>query len=385
MTANKSAEKKNSYSAVRYQKPNMMIDLLYSSNILDSQIMALALVKIQKGVFEDMQDGSVCVEFTTHELLDILGLKNNTKVYEKLSMSAWRLLHKVYMKKDDRDQNFAGFTVFSMIYYRNGIYHMEFSSVMSSILRHIQNRYTVFPLETMLRFNSVAAFRLYEQFKSHCYNSADNRYSLTFTVSQLRIMLGTVSFDSLNINTVNRYKKDESYDELVSYAMKKGAALYPRNAMFFSRCLYPAIEEVNAITDMNIKYTAKHSDRKAVSAFIFDICYKKKHTDSADSNNDSERDAVCLVMRLFPEMSQKDARAVADVAADDTARISNAYACYVQHKSDIQNPAAWMIAAIKGNYIPGEVSKKKGFDQGIETNDYDMDRITRAMFSRTSF
>ena len=108
-------------TVIKYQKPNRMINALYDSNILDSKILAYALLKISLKDYSVIDNVAIEVEFKKNELCEMLNLNDDSRIYSKLGASAKRMLQKHAIEYDAEKKRFMGFVLFDSAYFDNGM------------------------------------------------------------------------------------------------------------------------------------------------------------------------------------------------------------------------------------------------------------------------
>lgn len=373
---------------VNYQKPNRLISLLYDSTILDNKIMALAYTKIMNYQECDMSAYEITIQLTVKEICLCVGLKENNHAYEKLKESTKRLMNKVYFESNDKNQEFVGFTVFSQITCAHGIYEIKFSSVTSDIFRNIiKEHYTRFPLEMMLSFKTNGAFRLYESLKEKCFNREDNTYKLTFTLNELRVMLGTINNAVAMAGSKMNSSDSDIYDAMVRYAKAHKLLLAPEDRNFCARYLYPAIKELNEKSDIHIEYEPCRDSSSAITSFAFTVSYKSwpLAVKAKVADNSVPQELLSLTKALFSDFSESDCIKVVRASDGDKSKITKAFACWYPQKDKVDVPIAWVISAIKNDYKPSGTSvkdnKKNSAWNYSEKNSYDYKRINAALLA----
>lgn len=361
-----------------------MINALYDSNILDSKILAYALLKISLKDYTVIDNVAIEVEFRKDELCEMLNLNNDSRIYNKLGTSAHRMLQKHAIEYDTEKKRFMGFVLFDSAYFDKGVYTLRFGMTMSKVLMHLKNRYTLLSLDTMLKFTQNSALRLYEELKSVCFGEKSGVYKQVFSVSKLRFMLGTINTKELDDKKAEKYTRGEDYDGFYEYALQNDEVCFKEDREFFRSCFYPAVEEVNELSDLNITYTPIKKEHGKITGFSITI--KQKKVEKKQPGIDEKTFEV--VAKMFPLLTEPDINSIISVAHGDLAVISKAYACYVQQKSSINDPTAWIISAIKDSYEPQEIRIKKdktpAWDFG-EKNDYDNVKIEKMLLTHNTF
>lgn len=379
---------------VNYQKPNKMIDLLYGGEIIDNKIMALAYAKITARYECDIESPLIRVSFTTAEICSHLGLKNNSWIYTKLKDSTQRLGGKYYFACNDKDKVFGTFSVFDNITYDNGVYTIVFGSIVSNLFRNIvKEHYTKFSLDTMLKFKSNASFRLYEEFRSKCFGRKDNLYHLTYSSNQLRFLLGTVDCSVLEGIKKEMQEGEDVYDTAIRKLRDNGALPFQLDKNFYSKCLYPAIREINDKSELNVDYKPIRNRWHLIRAFTFAVSIKEqaKKSDEATIMPD-DAELVSFVRGLFPGLSERDIATIIKAADSNRDKITKAHVCWFLQKDNIDNDAAWIITAIKNDFEPfsrnsdkKEISGKKTAWNYKERNVYDSSQIEKMLLANNVF
>ena len=248
--------------------------------------------------------------------------------------------------------------------------------------------------------NRAYSQKLYQLLKRQCYYPAGYTgernyiFELNIGVSELKISLGVVDTGDIRVRNLLQGKKVSRADfDAVIKKLSKDQKTLESWADFNRRCLCPAVEEVNSITDINVSYSVVKNGRGGkITDIIFRIELKDKSDvqhPGADANQEclDSAENVQEAMQIFVSAMNllKSAGFTADqvlsvcVAAEYRMdKIKKAYDVFLASNKGngrIENPTGWFIDAVKNGY---EVSKPVNDKMGIQ-REKDLDSWLKQM------
>lgn len=358
---------------VNYVKSNILVGAKFKSPLLENKLMAVALSHIPDAKVD--KEGSLIVEMRSTELKKRLKLTGGS-FYKRLDSTAKAMTGRTIGISDPENNYFRYVAVITQAEYSNGLLTVEFNKHMRQYLTDIKSNFTRLSLETMLMFESVYSFRLYEVLKSRAYTLKGapkvDVHHLEFNLSELKLELGIVN---ANLDKVKKILDDSpapDFDKAVAASPEK---LLKDWTDFRRYCLDVAVNEINSIkeTEMNVSYDPVRSGRGGkVVGIIFHVEVRDRNKaeenvlteneiiEKTELSEDEKADFYDLIIDLIEEkIKVKDAKAIADAANYNMNVIMDKYG--LSKKNDIDNIVGWMIDAIKNDYkaSPSKKSSNK--------------------------
>ena len=363
-----------SHARDKYTKSNVLIGAVYKSTLLENKVMAISLNRIDEA-FED-KEGSLISTISTAELRRVLGVTGNG-IYNYLDEIAKRMTGGRTLGFSNPEENsFMYVPLITKAEYKNGEFSIRYAPEMKQYLKEMKNQYTVLSLNTMLKFESVYSFRLYELLKSQCYypkgvNRSDNdKYLVEMSLSELKLELGVVNGElakikSILMKTGENGKPD--YDQAVEKAEEK---MYKDYAKFRVKCLQVAVNEINEKTEMQIEFSAIRSGRGGKTTgirFIVEVDEKKlaqirsenniQDSDVVDERKLDEDDFADLVREtVSAKIKTSEAKSIAKASNYNIEEIRMADE-YVMNQ-DYEDYVAYMLTTIKNKYYEEKTPTK---------------------------
>lgn len=358
-----------------YQKSNFIISAVYKSTLLENRVLAVALSKMNKAV-ED-KEGSLIVQLKVEELKSKFGVTGNS-IYDNLEKASRKLVGgRVIGFSDPEHNRFEYVPLLTKASYEDSTFTLRFAPEMKKYLKDlsISGSFTPLNIETMLSFESVFAFRLYEILKSKAYAptgrsiTSDTKFQIIMSLSELKLELGVVNGELAKVKAVLMENKTGApdYDKAVEKAEEQMYAVYSE---FRRVCLEPAIKEINKKTEMHVEYTPIRKGRGGKTTGLeFWVTYvsKKEPDDVVEKAEFNEDDFIDAIRdTISHKIKTAEARTIAKVADFDMDIIVNADE-YISHlKEEPDDYAAYMVSTIKNkwyeNVIKKDTTKKKIID-----------------------
>lgn len=201
----------------------------------EQKLILLLISKLKKG-----DNGFNLMEFSVAEVHDLLGLKGKAQ-YTRTKQTLKGLLSKtIEIPFENGDYLLSNW--FSAIRYHNneGVFEIEFSSMLKPYLLQLKNSFTLYKLENILALNSTHSIRLYELLKKW-----EKLVEVEYPLDKLKDQLGVQP---------NQYKEYSN---------------------FKMRVLKKARTDINAKTDLEFSFKEVKKGRR-VSAIKFTIKAKEK-------------------------------------------------------------------------------------------------------------
>ena len=185
-----------------FSKSNFLISSKYRSSLLENQIMAISLSRIQT-------DGIlVYAEIKASELKKMLNITGGS-FYAKLDKTANMMTGKTIGFTDPDNEEFEYHAVVTSAKYKRGTFRVEFNHNLKNMISDIKNNFTRLSLPILMQFKTVYGFRLYEVLKSRLYKGD----MIVIRLSELRFLLGVANAELENVKSILRGNKNPDYDK----------------------------------------------------------------------------------------------------------------------------------------------------------------------------
>lgn len=353
------------YSTDRYRKFNLLISAKYNSSLLEHKVLAMALVNIERA--EVGAEGTTIVRLYVKDIKEKLGIKGNG-LYKSLDKLANNMTGRTIGVTDPVKKVFDYIAVIDHSHYEDGVFTIEFNRYLRKYIENIREGFTIFTLEEMCKFNSVSAFRLYENLQSQSFTrkgeTPTNNYLHSFDLSELKLVLGVVNANNDKVKNVLKGSKNPNFDKAIEIAPEKH---FNRWVDFRRYILEPAIAEINEKAYMHVDYKAKNtgSNHKVYGIDFYVellegnvnyVTFDKAKSD--ETNNEDKLDIQGKVIDLIEEKIKfKDAESICKAANYNFELIKKQYE--LSKSSDVKDIVGWLISAIKNNYEASTKSPKK--------------------------
>lgn len=386
-----SANKDKKYGINSYKKSNLLISSKYKSTITENKIQAIALASIQNA--KEDRDGNLECTFTAAELRKLFG-DDSGSLYKRLDSTAHKMVGTVIGYTDEETQSFKYMSVISTAEYKDSKFTITFNGKLKDQILDIQEKYTILNLDTMMKFEHVYSFRLYEYIKSEYYKKKyiiqeriqGMGYEMTIPCAEMRLMMGTVDANDDKVKAVLSAKgKKPDYAKAVEVAEKEKKSKFKDWKEFKRSVIDVAVKEINELTELNIvcKTDRAGLGGKAVGV-SFIITDKDNKNDAIDPEVIDEKKADILDLidevRSFitENLPSSDIKAILESADLDVEKVRAAY--NISKTQNISNLTGWMIKAIKDNYQPGVSTNGKGNKfNNFPQNEYNFKELEDAL------
>ena len=243
------------------QKSNSLVSAKYKSSLIENQIMAIALTRIEVNA----SDSAAPIEarLWPGELKRLIG--DPTNIYKTLKkVSKTMTGHTMFI--EDGKGNFKAFAVVNNADYQDGVFTIEFNKNLREPVLGLEKNYTSLELAVLTRFKKNSSFRIYELLKSHIYKSRagvnDGRVDVEYNISELRFMIGLANGDDPGVkNAMAAMGNNIDWDVLYSKLEKKDRK-YETWFDFQRYVIKPAQEELAEKSNIRFEYEGIRKGRK---------------------------------------------------------------------------------------------------------------------------
>jgi len=242
------------------RKSNDFISAKYKSSLLENQVMAIALTRIE--VNANDKDSPLEAKLYPGELKKLVS--DPAHIYRDLKKLAKTITgHTMFL--EDGKGNFKAFSVVPNADYIDGVFIIKFNNELRSHVLGLEKNYTNFELSMMTDFKKNSSFRIYEVLKKDVYKipkGKDASIQVEYNISELRFIIGLANSDDQAVKSAMSYMGNNiDWDELYDKLDKKDKK-YEEWRDFQRRILKPAQEELEEKSDIRFEYKGLRDGRK---------------------------------------------------------------------------------------------------------------------------
>jgi plasmid replication initiation protein len=255
--------------ALSYRKSNELVSAKYKSTLLENQLLAIALTRIEAKANDN--NAPLYARLYPNELKQLVG--DPTHIYSRLKVVAKAMTgHTIVL--EDQKGNFKAMSIVTNADYENGVLTIRLNNDLRNHILGLEKRYTTLELSIMTGFRRDSSFRLYEILKSNIYkakNEKDGKVELEYNLSELRFMIGLCNADDVQVRAErNRMGNDIDWDVLYEKLDKKDK-IYERWSELERNVLRPARDELAQKGDITFSYYGIRQGRK-IKRVHFTVC-----------------------------------------------------------------------------------------------------------------
>lgn len=255
--------------AMSYRKSNELVSAKYKSTLLENQLLAIALTRIESKANDS--NAPLYARLYPNELKQLVG--DPTHIYSRLKVVAKAMTgHTIVL--EDHKGNFKAMSIVTNADYEDGVLTIRLNNDLRNHILGLEKRYTTLELSIMTGFRRDSSFRLYEILKSNIYkakNKKDGKVELEYNLSELRFMIGLCNADDVQVRAErNRMGNDIDWDVLYEKLDKKDK-IYERWSELERNVLRPAKEELDQKGDITFSYHGIRQGRK-IKRVHFTVC-----------------------------------------------------------------------------------------------------------------
>lgn len=296
---------------LKVAKSNALVSAQYELSHKEHKLLLLAMAEIRKD-----QTSFTEQVFTVRDVAKLLDISPSS-AYSELDRISTGLMRKQVEIRNEETGNWIKYQWVTKSYCHNGNFGIRFSEDLKPFLLGLVGRFTLYELSRVLKMNSNYAIRLYELLKQ--YERFGER---------------TFSLDP-NVTTKESW---ESFAKLMGYNPKS----YSRFSNLNQRVLMPAISQVEKYTEFrSVNFRVIRFNRKPVA-----LAFSWKTVDVLE---DVEEHPLYRDIKVLG-VSSDVCRSIFREYDDDRIARNLSYAKKAHRGGDIQNPAAYFLAAVENDY-----------------------------------
>lgn len=396
-------EKAIPYRTEALKKSNYLIGTKYKASVYEHKLTYLAMMKVQHGEYNEKPDG-IYVSMDTSEIKAFIGFSGGS-FYERLKETANDMTGNNMGIVDDENQRFMFITLINQAIYERGWFHIRFANELRDKLIGVTKGFTLIPSKIASALKNKFSFPLYQLLKSHSFYPASYRGEKTnvFTVnrylSELKLDLGVVDSNAESVRRILSRGKGqrEDFDKAVGATKEK---MFEKWADFKRRCLDPAVEDINAVSDIYCTYTPGRAGKggKVVSVDFTVYLNGTEKTSSPDvgkteitdegrvKKNLTPLEIYCCIKDVYEQIKEfglleKDAETLCETSDYDIDAIKEAILTMESSRKKIDNVMGFLISAIQNGYQVQSYNgkaKKNAFNN-FKQNSYDFDELEKML------
>lgn len=260
-------------SDMSLQKSNALVSAKYNASLLENQIMALALARIEVQYSDESGESSLEAKLYPWELKKLVS--DEAHISRDLAVMGKRLPgHTMFL--EDGHGNWKAFSMCPNADYQNGVLTIKFNEELKKHILGLETRgfYSVAQLPVLLNVKKAASFRLYELLNKEVYRcrpDVNNGFiDVVYNISELRFMIGVANNDDTRVkNVMSTQGKRIDWDALYN-ALDRKDKKYEKWYDFSRYILKPAQEELNQTSDIWFEYDCVRVAGKA-SSVVFHV------------------------------------------------------------------------------------------------------------------
>ncbi len=357
-----------------YVKSNEMISAKYKSTLLENQVMAIALTRIEEN-YKD-KDAPLEARLYPGELKKLVS--DDAHIYRDLKALAQTITgHTMFL--EDGKGNFKAFSVVPNADYQDGVFIIKFNQVLKEHLLGLDKNFTTLEISMMTNFTRNSSFRIYEMLKKDLFRSKasvnNGRVDVEYNLFEFRFLIGIANSD--NVHVKNRIKTMTviDWEELYHVLEKNGSKSdikFKTTDKLQKDCIRPAQEELASKSDIRFEYELVRVGRpyKKIVFHIFhnvpqnedELEVRQKFVEEIGAKNrqyEIPMDYNVETQRLYDDfvghngLDKEDIDLLLKASGMDTDDIRTAIA-YADEQENIHNYMGYLISCIKERYFENE-------------------------------
>ena len=239
-----------------YVKSNDMISAKYKSTLMENQVMAIALTRIEEN--KDDVNNPLEARLYPGELKKLVS--DDAHIYRDLKALAKSITgHTMFL--EDGKGNFKALSVIPNADYQDGVFIIKFNQVLKDHLLGMEKNYTTLELSMMTNFTRNSSFRIYELLKKDLFRSRPSinggRVDVEYDLFEFRFLIGIANSDNVHVQNRIKTMRVVDWEELYHILEKSGS----KNDIKFKTtdklqkdCIRPAQEELAVKSDIRFEY-----------------------------------------------------------------------------------------------------------------------------------
>lgn len=386
---------------LKVRKSNDLIVAKYKASLLENQVMAIALSRIEVNADND-GDYSLEAHLYPGDLVRLIS--DPTHIYRDLKKLSKKIIGRT-MFLEDGNGNFKAFAVVPNAEYQDGVFTIKFNN---EIKKHVFNlgkskSYTSFELAIMTDFKKSTSFRLYEVLKKDIYRIPEEEacIQVEYNICELRFMVGLANSEvSFVKDAISQSREKVDWDGLYDQ-LDKSDKSYEDWQDLQRYVLKPAQTEMEEKSDIRFEYEGIREGRKT-KRILFTIFRNTPKNPTILNNRQALIDAgmnrqLEMPLDVYPELYKEfvghNDLAIEDItllltkAAGEEEKVREAIKM-ADSQSNIKNYMGWIISCIEKGYtntetVEGSKERATGLKEIREDLDKNREAIAAKVWKKT--
>lgn len=391
-------------NSLKIRKSNDFVLAKYKASLLENQIMAVALSRIEVNAEND-GDYSLEAHLYPGDLKRIIS--DETHIYRDLKKISKKIIGRT-MFLEDGNGNFKAFSVVPNADYVDGVFTIRFNN---EIKKHVfnlgkGNNYTSFELAIMTDFTRSTSFRLYEVLKKDTYRipqaEEDASIQVEYNLCELRFVIGLANSEvSFVKDSIAQSKGKVDWDGLYDQLDKKDKS-YEDWQDLQRYVLKPAQAEMEEKSDIRFEYEGIREGRKT-RRILFTV-YRNTPKNPTILNERKEflennmaiNRQLEMPMDIYPDLYEdfvghndliaEDITLLINKAGGDEQKVRKAIEL-ADKQSNIKNYMGWLVRCIEKGYgttetVEGSSETAEGIREIRKNLDDNRDKIARQSWEK---
>ncbi|MBR1633863.1 MAG: replication initiation protein [Lachnospiraceae bacterium] len=341
-----------------YVKSNEMISAKYKSTLLENQVMAIALTRIEEN-HED-RDAPLEARLYPGELKKLVS--DDTHIYRDLKSLAKTITGHTMFLEDGRG-NFKAFSVVPNADYQDGVFIIKFNQVLKDHLLGMDKNFTTLELSMMTNFSRNSSFRIYELLKKDLFRSRpgvnNGRVDVEYNLFEFRFLIGIANSDNVYVQNKIKTMTVVDWEELYRVLEKNGSRSdikFKTTDKLQRDCIRPAQEELEKKSDIRFDYELVRVGRP-YKKIVFHIY----------PNVPQDEEELIVRQKYVEKISGKDRQY--EIPMDMNEETKKLYDDYVGHNELDKEDLDFLLKTSKFN-VKDVIAAIKYTDEQSEVNNY---------------
>ena len=184
------------------KKANDLLTAKYKSTLLQNQVLAISLSRIEEAHEKDSNELSLEARLYPNELSRLIS--DPSHIYRDLKALAKTLTGQSIVVEDGKG-NFQSFAIIPNATYEGGVFTVKFNSAMRPYILGLEKNYTSMSLGILTNLNKNSSFRIYEILRKDLYKSHidvnGGRVDVEYNVAEFKFMIGLANIDDPSIKS----------------------------------------------------------------------------------------------------------------------------------------------------------------------------------------
>lgn len=395
-------------SGKHYQKSNALVNSKGRASLIAQKLFAIG---IQQAI-EDEKTGLLTTTLKGTDLRKIFD-KSNGSFYDQIKdavtpiQGRQSLLDYRVVFTDDETQKVEAINVITDCKFEDGILEMRFNNKVNAQIHELKANYTIFSLSETMPLKSVYSFKMYEILKAEYdrqdyiakkngTRKPDPVYIMEIDLVDLKLRLGIID-PSANDEILKAVKQSvPDYEKIDAMASSQNDyKKYVDFSAFRRVALDKPQKELMEYTSICFEYDAIRTGRGGKTTGIRFFIRKNVEETVVESSavvlednsrivSEAEQYKIVFQVQIMlgSGFEIEDVLAITKAANYDFDKIKTAHDLMINCKTDIENPTAWMISAIKNKYVQPKPIKGKASNNSFnnfEQNFYNFDELEKQL------